>query len=83
MGMGASIALIAVGAILRWAVTTSVSGFNIHTVGLILLLVGALGFLVSVVLWSSVGAWYPGRRSVRHERVVRRDDYDDRDDLAA
>jgi hypothetical protein len=78
MGFGVSIVLIAVGAILRWAVTTTVSGFSIHTVGLILLVIGVIGLIVSVVLWSSMGGWYPGR--VRRTNVVeRRGVYDDRD----
>jgi hypothetical protein len=35
MGLGGSLILIAVGAILRWAITATTSGVNIHTVGLI------------------------------------------------
>jgi len=65
MGIGVSIILIAVGAVLAFAVHASTSGFNIHTVGWILLAVGALGILLSLVFWSSWGGW--GRR----ETVVR------------
>lgn len=52
MGLGGSLILIAVGAVLRWAVTASTSGVNIHTVGLILLIVGGIGFVISL-LWMA------------------------------
>jgi len=52
MPLGTSIFLIAVGAILRYAVTASVSGISIHTVGLILMIVGAVGLVISSA-WSS------------------------------
>ena len=52
MGLGGSLILIAVGAILRWAVSATTSGVNIHTVGLILLIVGGIGFVISV-LWMA------------------------------
>ncbi len=71
MPLGTSIFLIAVGAILRYAVTASVSGISIHTVGLILMIVGAVGLAIS--LFYMIGA-RPGRRAVR-ERVVERDPY--------
>ncbi len=53
MGTGVSLILIAVGAILTWAVNVTTSGFNVHTVGVILLVVGVVGFLLSLVFWSS------------------------------
>ncbi len=53
MGIGVSLLLIAVGAILAFAV-------GITTIGWILLAVGALGILLSLVFWSSWGGW--GRR---------------------
>jgi hypothetical protein len=46
---GTSIFLIAVGAVLRYAVTGSVEGVRIHTVGLILMLVGVLGLILSLL----------------------------------
>ncbi|HVS29187.1 MAG TPA: DUF6458 family protein [Solirubrobacteraceae bacterium] len=49
MTYGASLFLIAVGAILRYAVTAHVSGVNIETVGLILMIVGILGLILSIV----------------------------------
>jgi hypothetical protein len=48
MRLGSSLLLIAVGAILRFAVSVHTSGFNIHTIGLILMIVGGVGFIVSL-----------------------------------
>lgn len=53
MGIGTSIFLIAVGAILKFAVTASVSGVKLETVGVILMVVGALG-LVASLIWMSM-----------------------------
>ncbi len=55
MGIGVSLILIAVGAILTWAVSATVSGLDINTVGVILLIVGAIGLVLSMVFWSSWG----------------------------
>jgi uncharacterized protein DUF6458 len=55
MGIGVSLLLIAVGAILIWAVDVSVSGLELTTIGWILLIVGALGALISMIFWSSWG----------------------------
>jgi hypothetical protein len=55
MGLGVSLILIAVGAIMAWAVHVSTTGFNVHTVGYILLVVGIIGALLSLVFWSSWG----------------------------
>ena len=49
MGIGTSLVLIAVGAILRYAVHASVSGVSIHVVGLILIVVGVVGLVVSLI----------------------------------
>ena len=46
--------LIAVGAILKWAVTAPVSGVSIHTIGTILLIIGIIGLVVSLILASSL-----------------------------
>ena len=48
MGIGTSIFLIGLGAILRFAVTTSISGISIQTIGLILIVVGVLGLVLSL-----------------------------------
>jgi hypothetical protein len=64
--------LIAVGAVLAFAVHVSTSGFNIHTVGYILLIVGAIGALLSLVFWSSWGGVGGGarRRTVVEDKVI-------------
>jgi phosphate/sulfate permease len=49
MGIGTSLLLIAVGAILKFAVTTSVSGIDLATVGVILMIVGILGLVISLI----------------------------------
>jgi Domain of unknown function (DUF6458) len=61
MGLGVSIFLIAVGAILTWAVNASVSGLELQTIGVILMVVGALGLVLSMIFWSSWGG-VPGDR---------------------
>jgi hypothetical protein len=50
MGIGTSIFLIAVGAILRYAVDVTVEGIEIDTVGLILIVVGAIGLVISLAI---------------------------------
>jgi hypothetical protein len=57
MGISLSILLIAIGAILTWAVSATVSGIDINAVGVILMVVGVLGLLVSLVFWSSWGGF--------------------------
>ena len=57
MGVGPSIVLIAAGAILRFAVSVTTTGFNLHTIGLILMIVGALALVLSIVFWSSWGGF--------------------------
>jgi hypothetical protein len=55
MTIGTSIVLIAVGAILKWAVTAHVSGVNLQTVGTILFVLGILGLILSLLytfMWS-------------------------------
>ena len=63
MGLGVGIFLTALGAILAFAVSADVSGVNIHTVGWILMVVGAIGILLSLIFWSSwAGPGYFSRR---------------------
>ena len=69
MGIGVSLILIAVGAIITFAVHVSTSSaFNLHTIGIILMVVGAIGALLSMVFWSSWGGF--GGRT--HTTVVER-----------
>jgi hypothetical protein len=57
VGISLSLLLAAGGAILIWAVKTTSSGFNIHTAGVILLVVGIIGFVISLAFWSSWGGF--------------------------
>jgi hypothetical protein len=57
MGISFSLVLAAVGAALIWAVNATVSGLNIHTIGIILLIVGIVGFATSLFFWSSWGGF--------------------------
>ncbi len=50
MGIGVSLFLIAIGAVLRFAVHVSSSGFDIHTIGLIVMLVGIAGLVISLLM---------------------------------
>jgi hypothetical protein len=69
MGIGTSILLIAVGAILKFAVTASVSGIELATVGVILMVVGAVGLLISLFFLISAR----DRGAIVQERYVERD----------
>jgi hypothetical protein len=63
MGIGVSLILIAAGAVMAWAVHTTTSGFDINTVGYILIAVGAAGLVISMIFWSSwAGPGYFSRR---------------------
>ena len=62
MTLGTSLFLIALGAILYWAVDFSISGLEIHTVGLILMIVGIIGAILSMI-WMS--------RATRRTTIVR------------
>ena len=64
MGLGVGIFLAAIGAILAFAVSATVSGVNIHAVGWILLIVGILGIVLSMIFWSTWGGpGYERRRT--------------------
>ena len=67
MGIGTSIFLIAVGAILRYAVNDSVDAIDLPVVGLILMIVGVIGLAISLLYLS---VWSRGRGP---DRVVTRD----------
>jgi sulfite exporter TauE/SafE len=70
MGIGTSLLLIAVGAILRFAVTVSSHDFNIQTIGLILMIVGGVGLAISL-MWITV--WSDRSRRSRGPDVVEHD----------
>ena len=53
MRIGGSLVLIAVGAVLKWAVTYRTSGVNLNNVGTILLIVGVVGLLLSLIVTAT------------------------------
>lgn len=68
MTIGTSIVLIALGAILKWAVTATVSGINLQTVGTILFVLGILGLILSLLytfMWSRRAAPVDETRTAR------------------
>lgn len=73
MGIGTSVLLIAAGAIMRFATTAHTSGFSIQTAGLILMIVGVVGLVMSV-FWMTI--WADRRRGaiVAERPVVRERD---------
>ena len=63
MGIGVSIFLLAVGAILTFALEADISGIDLDTVGVILMIVGIIGLLFSAMFWSTWGGF--GNRGER------------------
>lgn len=73
MGIGVSIFLLAVGAILAFAVEVNAEGVDLDTVGVILMVVGGLGIVLSMLFWSSWGGVGARRRStIVEDAPVRR-----------
>jgi Domain of unknown function (DUF6458) len=67
MGIGSSLFLIAIGAILYFAVNADISGLEISTIGLILMVCGAVGLAISVFFLGSARS-RPAERTVVRER---------------
>jgi hypothetical protein len=70
MGIGFSLFLFVAGATLTFAVDVNTSGFSLNTVGIILMVGGLLGLLVSVLFWSSLSPWSQRRTVAGGDRVV-------------
>ena len=68
MGIGISVFFIAAGAICYWAVTGDVSGVDLNVVGVVLMVVGAIGLVWSLVVSTAM----PWRRPATRETVVER-----------
>ena len=68
MGIGTSLFLIAVGAILYFAVDATVSGLEITTVGIILMVVGVVGLLISLFFLTQARRAPVDRTAVRDDR---------------
>jgi hypothetical protein len=74
MGVALSIVMIAVGAILRFAVSVTTTGFNLHSIGLILIILGAVSLMISIAFWSSWGGFSTGAGGgYRRQRRVTQD----------
>jgi uncharacterized YccA/Bax inhibitor family protein len=69
-GTGVSLILIAVGAVIRWAVTAHVNGLSLPTVGLVLIVVGIIGFIVSML---ELFMWAPRRMERERATTVYRE----------
>lgn len=69
MGIGVSIFLMAVGAILTWGVNVEARGLDLDVIGVILMVMGGVGLLLSLLFWSSFAPF--GRRD---ELVIREPD---------
>jgi len=69
MRIGSSLVLIAIGAILKFALTTSVSGINLPTVGVVLMVVGIAGLVISLVLANTARRTEVVHHSPRGEYV--------------
>ena len=88
MGIGGSIFLLAVGAILAFAVNADISGLDINIIGWILMAAGLIGLVITLWFWNSrrrtvvtqqtagpvAGAPYPGQQVRSEYRETRRDD---------
>ncbi len=68
-GIGGSLFLVALGAILYWAVNVEAEGFNLNMIGLILMIVGAIGLILTLMLTASVERT---KRSDRDVTIVER-----------
>jgi hypothetical protein len=68
VGLGVSLILIAAGAILTWGVNATANGVNLDTIGVILMVVGGIGALLSLAFWSSF--WGPGYYTSRRRTTV-------------
>jgi hypothetical protein len=70
VGIGVSIFLVAVGAILTFALEADAEGINLDTVGIILMIVGIVGLFLTMVGWGSWRDRRTDRTVVREEREV-------------
>jgi hypothetical protein len=81
MGIGVSLFLIAVGAVLTFALHLHVGGVNLDMIGWILMVVGALGLVVTMVIWGGRRREVVTREPVGYRRVEERSDIEPPDTL--
>ena len=73
MGIGTSVFLLALGAILAFAIDVESAGaFNINTIGVILMIVGAIGLVLSMMFWNSWGGFRRSTTVVDDRPTTRR-----------
>lgn len=70
MGIGVSLFLLAAGAILTFAIQTDAEGVNINTIGIILMIVGGVGILLSLLVFGDRGATRSDERTVIRDREI-------------
>jgi hypothetical protein len=73
MGIVVSMLLIAAGAIMRFAVTVKGDGFNVGTAGMVLMVVGIIGAVLSIAFWASWGGFSNRTTAVGTGRTVVRE----------
>lgn len=73
MGITVSMLMITAGAIMRYAVTVQGNGFDIHTTGVILMIVGIIGSVLSIAFWASWGGFGHRTTAVATEETVVRE----------
>ena len=73
MTVGGSIFLVAVGAILRYAVTDTISGVNLATIGLILMIAGIVGLVIGLFMYANAARRTTRAVPVERERYVERE----------
>lgn len=70
MAIGLSLLLIAVGAVLTFAVSATISGLDLTAVGVILMIVGGFGIVLSMLFLATWAPFYRGERIVTREDVI-------------
>jgi hypothetical protein len=78
MTLPLSVVLIVFGAILTWGVNAHPNGVNVTAVGVILMVVGLVGFVLSLVLWERLGWGHPAAVYDDRDVIVRRRPYPER-----
>ncbi len=73
MGIVISMFMITAGAVMRYAVTVEGNGFNVHTTGVILMIVGIIGAVLSIAFWASWGGFGHRRTVAATPRTVVRE----------
>ncbi len=73
MGIVVSMLMITVGAIMRFAISATNKSFNIHTAGMILMIIGVIGAILSIAFWASWGGFQRHTSAAGTEQTVVRE----------